>query len=153
MFRQQQQDLEERNRWAEKLDADLRAARQRIAAVQDELAAEQAKALAMAKAYEAKVVELEADNQAKTRWALETEAHLTQELERTLESLDAKCRELAECVALLDRAEATVAERTLWAQRTEAQREQLEEQLGAVRASRWVRMGRKVGLGPAIPLP
>ena len=153
MFRRQQQELEERNRWAQKLDADLRTARQRIAAVQDELAAEQAKALAMVQAYEATMTELEADNQAKTRWALETEAHLTQELERTLESLDAKCQELAECVALLDRAESTVAERTLWAQRAEAQREQLQQHLSAVRASRWVRMGRKIGLGPAIPLP
>jgi len=153
MFRRQQQELEERNRWAQKLDADLCTARQWIAAVQDDLAAEQAKARAMVQAYEAKITELEADNQAKTRWALESEAHLTQELERTLESLDAKCQELAECVALLDRAEATVAERTLWAQRAEAQREQLQQHLSAVRASRWVRMGRKIGLGPAIPLP
>jgi 2-polyprenyl-3-methyl-5-hydroxy-6-metoxy-1,4-benzoquinol methylase len=192
MFRRQQQELEERNRWAEQLDADLHAAQQRIAAVQDELAAEQAKATA-------KVEELEAENRAKTRWALETEArlmqqlersvasldakcqelaacvalleqaeatvaertlwaqrieaHLTEELERSLGLLDAKCQELAECVALLDRAEATVAERTVWAQRVEAQREQLQQHLSAVRASRWVRMGRKIGLGPAIPLP
>jgi ubiquinone/menaquinone biosynthesis C-methylase UbiE len=157
-----------KTRWAEELDADLRAARQRIAAVQDELAAEQAKAFAvvqayeaklaaeqtkafaMVQAYEAKVTELEADNQAKAGWALETEARLTQELERSLESLDAKCQELAECVALLDRAETTVAERTLWAQRVETQREQLQRHLSAVRASRWVRMGRKIGLGPAI---
>jgi hypothetical protein len=107
----------------------------------------------MVLAYEAKVAELEADNQAKTQWAMETEAHLTAELERTLESLNSKCHELVECVALLDRAEATVTERTLWAQRAETQRAQLQQQLNAVRASRWVRMGRKIGLGPAIPLP
>ncbi|MDP8979900.1 MAG: methyltransferase domain-containing protein [Acidobacteriota bacterium] len=153
MFRQQQQELEERNRWAQKLDTDLGAVRQRVAAVQDELAAEQTKARAMVQAYEAKVAELEADNQAKTQWAMETEAHLTAELERTLESLNSKCHELVECVALLDRAEATVTERTLWAQRADTQRAQLQQQLNAVRTSRWVRMGRKIGLGPAIPQP
>jgi ubiquinone/menaquinone biosynthesis C-methylase UbiE len=95
----------------------------------------------------------EATVRERTLWAQRTEAHLTEELERSLELLDAKCQELAACVALLDQAEATVAERTLWAQRVEAQREQLQRHLSAVRASRWVRMGRKIGLGPAIPLP
>jgi hypothetical protein len=32
----------------------------------------------------------------------------------------------------------------------EAQREKLEAQLSMIRASRWIRLGRKFGLGPLI---
>ena len=52
-----------------------------------------------------------------------------------------KCTELAECVRLLDRSEALVEERTRWAQR-------LETELSLIRASRWLKLGSKLGLGP-----
>jgi hypothetical protein len=48
----------------------------------------------------------------------------------------------------LDTAEATVRERTIWAQTAEAQRAELAAQLEMMRSSRWVKMGRTVGLGP-----
>jgi hypothetical protein len=64
-----------------------------------------------------------------------------------MQELEARERELAECVRLLETAEATVEERTLWAQRVEAQR---QVQLSLIRASRWLRLGRKFGLGPLI---
>jgi hypothetical protein len=41
-------------------------------------------------------------------------------------------------------------ERTAWAQRLDQERRLLEEQLTLVRASRWIKLGRKVGLGPAL---
>ena len=94
-------------------------------------------------AYEAKVRELDAENLAKTEWALSTDARLSKEL-------DEKSRELAECVGLLSSAEATLEERTLWAQRAEAQREELAAQLTLIRTSRWLKLGRKLGLGPVI---
>jgi hypothetical protein len=67
-----------------------------------------------------------------------------------MQELEARGRELAECVRLLEIAETTVEERTLWAQRVEAQREKLDVQLSMIRASRWIRLGRKFGIGPLI---
>jgi ubiquinone/menaquinone biosynthesis C-methylase UbiE len=83
------------------------------------------------------VVALRHDDQIKTEWARKASAEL-----------EAKCQELAYCVGLLDSAEATVRERTIWAQTAEAQRAQLAAQLEMIRESRWVKMGRTVGLGP-----
>jgi hypothetical protein len=136
LFRKQKSELDDRTHWAERLSAELDAAGQRIVEVQNELES-------VASGYQARVTELERDNEAKTEWALATEARLMQELE-------ARGRQLAECVRLLDTAEATVEERTLWAQRVEAQREALAVQLSLIRASRWIKLGRKFGLGPSI---
>lgn len=143
MFRQQTAELEQGNRWAAELDAALAAAKNRIVALQQELAAEQEAARQMAAAYEAQVAELEGEVRKRTEWALETERRLEGELEQ-------KGQELAECVRLLDQSEATVTERTLWAQRLQAELEQVEAQLGMVRASRWLRLGRTLGLGPKL---
>jgi ubiquinone/menaquinone biosynthesis C-methylase UbiE len=136
LFRKQKEELDDRTHWAERLNTELEAAAQRIVEVQNELDA-------VTSGYEAKVNELETENQAKTEWALATEARFMQEL-------DARGRELAECVRLLETAEATVEERTLWAQRVEAQRAKLEVQLSMIRASRWIKLGRKFGVGPLI---
>jgi 2-polyprenyl-3-methyl-5-hydroxy-6-metoxy-1,4-benzoquinol methylase len=143
MFRQQTADLQQSNRWATQLDAALAAAKNRIVALQQELAAEQEAARQMAAAYEAQVADLEGEVRKRTEWALETERRLEGELER-------KGQELAECVRLLDQAEATVTERTLWAQRLQTELEQAEARLGMVRASRWMRLGRTLGLGPRL---
>lgn len=142
-YEKQKHELEEHNRWAERLNTELAEAYRRIEQVQTELTAEQRAAAEMAASYEAKVVELDAENIAKTKWALETEERLTCELQ-------SRTAELAECVRLLTTAETTVEERTLWAQRIEAQRQALETQLHAVQASRWLKLGRRLGLGPAI---
>jgi hypothetical protein len=135
--------LETRNRWAQQLSAELEASGQRVVDLQNDFAAEQQAAIALAGAYEAKVWELQEENREKTAWALDTEARLAQELR-------AKCDELAECVRLLEAAENTMEERTLWAQRAERQREELAASLNRVRASRWIKLGRSLGLGPAI---
>ena len=136
LFRKQKEELDDRTHWAERLNQELESAAQRIVELQNELEA-------VATGYEAKVNELENENRVKTEWALATEARLMQELE-------ARGRELAECVKLLETAEATVEERTHWAQRVEAQRHSLEVQLGLIRASRWIKLGRKFGIGPLI---
>lgn len=143
MFRGQQAELEARNRWAAQLNDELRAAGERIARLQEEVAAEQAAAREMAAAYEAQVAHLEAENRAKTEWAQQTETRLTGELEQ-------RGAELAACVEALHAAEAIVEERTRWAQTLQGQIERLEAQVSAVRASRWVQLGRRIGLGPPL---
>jgi SAM-dependent methyltransferase len=136
-------ELETRNRWAHQLNHQLEESGARVVQLQGEITAEQVAAREMATAYESKLREVEADNAAKTKWALETEERLTAELK-------VKSEELAQCVALLDTAERTVEERSLWAQRLEQERLELEAKLGSVRASRWYRMGRRLGLGPEV---
>ena len=136
MFRHQKQELEDHNRWAEQLSTELKTSSERVLQLQSEIET-------VSTGYDAKVIELEEENLAKTRWAIETEARLTRELEE-------KSRELFECVQLLETSEKTAEERTLWAQRLEEQRAQLASQLNLIRASRWVKLGRKIGLGPVI---
>jgi len=135
LFHRQTEELEESNRWAEKLNVDLKAAGQRIVELQNEAAG-------LAAGYQAQLAKLEEEDRVKTEWARNTAAELA-----------AKCLELAECVKLLDTAEATVRERTLWAQTAEGQREQLAAQLEMVRSSRWLKLSRTVGLGPVVDTP
>jgi ubiquinone/menaquinone biosynthesis C-methylase UbiE len=132
IHREQTRELEERNLWAQSLNADLKAAGERVAALQNEAAE-------LAAGYGAQVARMEEEDRIKTEWARKASAEL-----------EAKCKELAECVGLLDIAEATVRERTAWAQTAEAQRAGLAAQLEMIRESRWVKMGRTVGLGPEI---
>lgn len=131
--------LERQNRWALQLDRDHNAALQRVADLQNMLQAEQAKAMEMAGAYQRALDELDLENRGKTEWALETSA-----------ALQRKCDELAETVHLLDRAESTVVERTAWAQDLDARLSRAAIQLKMTADSRWVKLGRTLGLGPKI---
>lgn len=139
----QKLQLEESNAWARKADSDWKAALERVAATQDELKAAQARAIEVADAYATKVADLENENRQKTAWALEIERRLSAEV-------TAARNELAHTLQLLDRAEATVVQRTQWAQSAQAKVDQLEAQLKMIRDSRWLKLGRAVGLGPGI---
>ncbi len=128
--RRQTADLEESNRWAELLNAEVAAGGARIQELQDELAAAQSAA-------QARISELDREIAAKSDWALQLNAQL-----------EAKMQELAQCVEYLHSAEKTVEERTRWAQALNAEVEQLRRKLDLLESSRWVRLGRRVGLGP-----
>ncbi|MFZ5928672.1 MAG: methyltransferase domain-containing protein [Acidobacteriota bacterium] len=124
------QEMRAQTEWALQLQAQLEQAQQRILELQEELDRQQRAAAAAVDAYEAQIRELHA----------------------TLEALaadhKARLEELERCVKLLDEAEARVVERTQWAQSLDARVQELEQALGMVRASRWVRLGRKLGMGP-----
>ncbi len=130
LYHQLADELMERTLWAEKLGSELEA-------LGEVLTNERKDADALTQAYDAKVAHLEGENVAKTEWARATEARLEE-----------TSRELAECLRLLEAAEATVVERTLWAQNTEKLRADLTAQMDLIRKSRWVRLGRKFRLGP-----
>jgi SAM-dependent methyltransferase len=117
--------LEDHNRWALNLEAEWKAAQQRIVQLQEEFQKEQAAAAAV-------VAGLENENFIKTSWARDTE------------------KRLQEAVRLLDAAETSVIERTQWAQKLQAQLNAAESQLNLLRESRWVKLGRSVGLGPEL---
>ncbi|MGD1090527.1 MAG: methyltransferase domain-containing protein [Bryobacteraceae bacterium] len=139
----QTRQLEDHNRWALQLEKDWKAGLERITQLQEELKSEQSAAAKVVAEYENKVTELQGENLRRTQWALETEARLTA-------AVTAKCEELAEAVRLLDAAEGTVIERTHWAQQLESQLNRLEAQFRMLRQSRWLKLGRVVGLGPRV---
>ena len=128
--RRQTEELERSNRWAETLNQEIEERRARVAALQGELAEQQDSARQMAEGYAAKVAELEEDIRTKVEWAMNLEAAHEQELRQAAEVLE---------------------ERTARAVRLDEQKRQLEQQIAMVRASRWMRLGRKVGLGPGLP--
>ncbi len=136
--------LEGQNRWALQLDQDRKAAQERVVELQDLMQAEQAKAIDMAAAaYQRTVDALEDENRRKTEWAIETERRLSA-------ALAAKCDELAETVRLLDQAEATVVERTAWAQDLDRALQQANAKLATLTQSSWVKIGRAAGVAPKI---
>jgi SAM-dependent methyltransferase len=141
--REQTEHLEKQNHWALELEEQLRAAQARIVELQEQFAAEQTAGLEVAGSYEEKIRELEEDVRAKAEWALQTERRLTAEIES----------ERAERAAVLERlkaAEATAEERARWALESNQRLERIEGQLELVRASRWVLLGRKLGVGPRL---
>ena len=140
-FRAQIAEGEARAHWIERQNQDLEERAARIAELQVEFASEQAAACELAAAYEAKVRELEAENEAKTHWARDTESRLGRALEE-------KSKELAECVEILHQTECTVEARTAWAAKLQTEAYQLERQLTLMKESRWFKVGRKLGLGP-----
>ena len=142
-YRALQQELEQRNRWAEDLNKQLEEGRRQLERQEKEAAA-------VAAGYQAKVAELEAEHARQVEWARQTEARLTSQAAAIAADLESKCAELAHAVELLDAAEKTVEERSRWALRLEQEKAAVEQQLAALRASRWVRLGRSFGFGPKL---
>ena len=58
---------------------------------------------------------------------------------------------LSVTMAQLQLTEKELSERTAWALQLQGEVRVLGDQLTLLRASRWVRLGRKVGLGPELP--
>ena len=133
-------ELVRRNVWANDLAAQLKAAQERIVALQSQLGS-------MADGYEAQVANMHRELQERTRWGAEIEERLTAELLACIADRDRQTAELGRCVELLQQAEKTVEERTQWALSLDEQRTQLA---AAVSASRWHRLGRALGLGPEL---
>jgi SAM-dependent methyltransferase len=144
-FSQQQESLEKSNRWAESLVRDLDDRDARIVELQEEMAREQAAALKVAHDYDAKVRELEDDVRAKIQWARDVETSLSAEIQE-------QTAHLVAAVDALHHTEKELEDRTAWALRLEADVNALARQMELVRASRWMKLGRKVGLGPVLPL-
>ena len=144
-------ELHESNRWAEDLNRELAERRTRVAELQAELAGEQDNAREVAAAYAAKVTELEADLCAKAKWAVDVEAALTLALQKQAADLKQQTAELVRAVDALHHTESELRERTEWALRLDKESGELAQQLALFRASRWVKLGRKFGLGPISP--
>ena len=138
MFRAQTVELERSNQWAEALNRELEERRARVAELQAELARDQENARKVAEGYAAKVAELERDNDEQAAWAKDSEARL-----------GAAVKDLELAVAALHQAEKDLEERTAWALRLQEEGRQLADRLAMYHASRWVKLGRTIGLGPS----
>jgi SAM-dependent methyltransferase len=143
MFRDQKEELERSNQWAASLNQEVEERRARVAELQEEMVREQESARRTAEGYAAKVAELEADIREKTQWAIDTETRLNADLQRQTDALVA-------AVEQLHRTEKELEERTAWALQLQEETRRLEDQVLLYRASRWVKLGRKVGLGPDV---
>jgi SAM-dependent methyltransferase len=140
----QTEELDKSNRWAEELNAEVAARGARVVALQEELAAEQERARAVAEGYAAKVAALEEDIREKTRWAIDVETSLKADVAR-------QTAELVRAVDALHHTEKELDGRTTWARNLEAELRVAQDHVALYRESRWVKLGRKVGLGPAFP--
>jgi len=136
--------LQDRERHIASLIAELDAARNE----RDTIATSLGRELAVAREERDTVMHshdaLTLDLEEKTRWA----TGLNEEIinaRRALEALgDEMHQRLSEAIRAIDAAESTVVERTRWAQ-------DLDARLNAFEASRWVRLGRQLKLGPTAP--
>jgi ubiquinone biosynthesis O-methyltransferase len=142
-FRDQKEMLEKSNQWAEELNALLGERDTRIAELQGEIERDHENARKVVEGYNRKIAELEQEGREKAQWAMDTDARLSAEIERI-------SGELTQCAAALEASEKSLEERTAWALSLNQEKEALEQQLGMVRLSRWVKLGRKVGLGPSV---
>lgn len=139
-------ELKRSNEWAASLNDKLTAAGSRIISLQEELSQEQRAARAVVDRYESELAVVHSELEQRTEWALQT-----------TEDLNGRVEELGRCVELLHQTEADLEARTQWAMQLDARREQLERELAeaqaklsAVQASRWVKLGRAVGVGPEL---
>ena len=132
MFRRQKVEIEERNQWAQGLNREVERRGARIVALQQELEQEQESGRVAIAGYESKI------------------AGLTEEFRQSSRELEAKVKELAECVEFLHAAERLAEERTELYLRAQTEAGKLQQQVNLFRASRWTRLGRTLGVGPVI---
>lgn len=129
---EQTQELKKNNAWAAELDTQVKANRERIAQLQAEIEEQHRAGLAVAEAYE---------NQLRT--LLEERTSMQHHVEQVT-------ADLVGCNDLLDKAESTVVERTNWALQLQRELEQAQAQLAMARASRWIKLGRMIKVGPEL---
>jgi SAM-dependent methyltransferase len=140
----QTEELNRSNLWAERLNHEVEARRARVAELQEELARDQRNAHEVAEGYAAKVRDLESDIREKTQWAIDVETNLKADVAQ-------QTAELVRAVEALRHTEKELDERTAWARRLEAEAQSLQRQVKLFNESRWVKLGRKMGLGPVFP--
>jgi len=125
-------ELERSNEWAGRLNSELTAAGKAIAGLQQELATTQS-------GYAEKVSQLEAELAVRLEWAHNLEGQV-QRLGNEIERLGSE----------VGRVERELIERTQWALSLRDKLTQAEAQLHLAAGSKWVRLGRRLNLGPEI---
>jgi 2-polyprenyl-3-methyl-5-hydroxy-6-metoxy-1,4-benzoquinol methylase len=148
-------ELELKNQWALEQNERVNQAHAAVQRIEAELFAQNEAAQKLAQDYESRLGALEADYASYVKWAQENESGLSEQIERLsshIAKLDGEQLEAVQKVQFfqskIEEVEKTVVERTLWAQSLDTQRSILEQRLAAMESSRWMKVGRAVGLGP-----
>jgi SAM-dependent methyltransferase len=143
-------DLERSNRWAEELNREIQERRAAVTQLQAELERSNQWALS-------ETARLAAELEESNRWAAGLNGEMDAARARILELQAELAGEQASAQAMAEGYRAVVAEleaelrhRADWANGLQEDVRRLEWQLEAVRASSWVKLGRKIHLGPAV---
>jgi SAM-dependent methyltransferase len=144
LARETETALQQSNRWAEQVSADLAAARERIVELQAHFAAEQQRA-------QESINRLEAQLERSNRWAEQVSADLAAAGERIVELQEYFAAEQLRAQESIDGLEAENQKKTEWALKLAGEVDNLSAQIAMVIASRWVRAGHKIGMGPPLP--
>jgi SAM-dependent methyltransferase len=168
---QLQEELERSNRWAEELDREVQERRASITQLQAELERSNRWAEDLNREVEerrALVTQLQGELERSNQWARSEVARLQGELERSnlwagdlnrevderrarIVELQAElAREQGSARAMAEGYQAMVAELEAELVRRAAWANGLEEQLQSIRSSAWVKLGRKIRMGPAV---
>jgi len=139
LHERQTAELKSRNEWALGLNQQVEDAGLRIEELQKEITAEQAAARIVVDGYEAEIARLDGERAAAIAWG-----------QKTLGELEASRNEFAKCLELFQEAEVTIEERTRWAQSLDAEITNLRARVESFRGSKWIRLGRSIGLGPKV---
>ncbi len=134
-----QEDLEARNRFIEEQTELLRQRGERILSLQSEVDTAHRDFTRMSAAYEEQIGAVSQAHRDAVQWGEATERRLTEEVTERGETL-------AKCVDLLHAAEATLEERTAWAQDRDREVAAWNNRYEALRRMRWVRLGARLHL-------
>lgn len=140
-FRALQAEMESKNQWALEQNRRLDAAKAEVERMQSEVARHKNEALETANGYEQRIGELEAESAERANWAQETEQRLTAQIVKIQQHVEKLDGELSEAQQQIAKAEAAARQHA-------EQVHTAETKLSAFEASRWMRMGKAIGLGP-----
>jgi SAM-dependent methyltransferase len=143
-YRRLEGELASSNDWAAQRDAEYREKVRHIEALENQLAEERARAAAHTAKLDEQIAEWERYAQAKD---LELAAARRNGASLAVE-LEGKVVELGRAVELLHQSEAELEARTNWALSLDRELAAVRERLHAATASRWLRLGRTLHLGP-----
>ena len=136
-------ELKAANGWAQSVNANLKLAHTRIEELQEEIEKQQRLGREAVAGYEAEIARIEEERGAAIAWGQAKE-------EEWSGALAAARGEYEACLQRAEAAEALMEERTVWAQGLDREIAALREHLATVGASKWMRLGRRFGVGPTV---
>ncbi len=137
------EELKAANGWAQTVNANLKVAHARIEELQEEIEKQQRLGREAVAGYEAEIARIEGEKAGAIAWGQAKE-------EEWSEALAGVRAQYEECLQRAEETEALMVERTLWAQGLDREVAALREQLTEVGASKWMRLGRRFGVGPTV---
>ncbi|MDX2179073.1 MAG: methyltransferase domain-containing protein [Bryobacteraceae bacterium] len=143
-YRRLEGELASSNDWAAQRDAEYREKVRHVEALENQLAEERGRAAAHTAKLDEQIAEWE-------RYALAKDVELAAARQNSASlavELEGKVVELGGAVELLHQSEAELEARTNWALSLDRELAAVRERLHAATASRWLRLGRTLHLGP-----